>query len=97
MSLLFFLNVIILSFIPQPPSSCSLLITIHGKGKLTGLIILSTTTNSRNEFKLEILKAFPLHKRIYSLETKYLFKELLEVFEHTREMKQQIKYFIYMQ
>jgi len=35
-------------------------------------------------------------RRIYSLETKYLFKELLEVFEHTGEMKWQIKYFIYM-
>lgn len=57
-----FLNAIILSFIPPLTPPSSLLITTRGKGKLTSLIILSTTTSGRNEFKLEILKALSLHK-----------------------------------
>lgn len=56
-----FLNAIILSFIPPLTPPSSLLITTRGKGKLTSLIILSTTSG-KNEFKLEILKAFSLHK-----------------------------------
>lgn len=58
------LNAIILTFIlPLTPPS-SLLITTRGKGKLTGLVIFSTTRSGRNEFKLEILKALSLHKTI---------------------------------
>lgn len=57
-----FFIAIIPSFTPPLTAPSSLLITTRGKGKLTGLIILSTTTSGTNEFKLEILKAFSLHK-----------------------------------
>ena len=58
----FFFNAVILSFISPPTIPSSLLITTRGKGKLTGSIILSTTRSGRNEFKLDILKAFSLHE-----------------------------------